>query len=106
MVLLAVESLTWPQILLVTGLGFGIVLVLLCCLVFILKGLGMLMQRVTAPKATKESKQTSDDMAAVAMALHLFKDASKHDEPTAMITFNKRDTAWNPKSEGFNNVGF
>ena len=67
------------------------------------------MQRVTVPKAAqkpKEPKQKPEDMAAVAMALHLFNEASKHDQPTAMITFDKRDTAWNPKSEGFNNVGF
>lgn len=56
MVLLAVESLTWPQILLVTGLGFGIVVALLCVLVYILKGLGWTMQKTTAPKAPKAPK--------------------------------------------------
>lgn len=96
--LLAVTADTW----IVTGLGFGIVLMLLFCLVFILQFFGWIMQKLTAPK---ESKTNTDDIAAIAMALHLAH-ASKHDEPTAMITFDKRDTAWNPKSEGFNNVGF
>ena len=101
MVLLAVTADTW----IVTGLGFGIVLVLLFCLVFILMFFGWIMQKVAAPKAPKEDKAGTDVMAAIAMALHL-SNASKHDAPTSMITFDKRDTAWNPKSEGFNNIGF
>ena len=100
MTLLAVTSDTW----IVTGLGFGIVLVLLFCLVFILMLFGWIMQKATAPKAAKENTDT-DVIAAIGMALHLAKSA-KHDEPTSMITFDKRDTAWNPKSEGFNNIGF
>jgi len=101
MVLLAVTADTW----IVTGLGFGIVLVLLFCLVFILMGFGWIMQKMTAPKAPKADKADTDVMAAIAMALHLSK-ASKHDTPPSMIRFDKRDTAWNPKSEGFNNIGF
>ena len=100
MLLLAVTADTW----IVTGLGFGIVLALLFCLVFILQFFGWTMQKMTAPKEPKEKADT-DVMAAIAMALHLA-NASKHDAPTSMITFDKRDTAWNPKSEGFNNVGF
>ena len=106
MFLLAVTADTW----IVTGLGFGIVLALLFCLVFILMLFGWIMQRMEKGQkreakddATKTSE--TDVIAAIAMALHLSK-ASKHDAPTAMITFDKRDTAWNPKSEGFNNVGF
>ena len=101
MVLLAVTADTW----IVTGLGFGIVLALLFCLVFILMFFGWIMQKATAPKAPEAEKENNDS-AAVAMALYLFRHATKHDEPTSMITFDKRDTAWNPKSEGFNNVGF
>ena len=97
MVLLAITSDTW----IVTGLGFGIVLLLLFCLVFILMFFGWIMQKATAPRKPK----TDDaEIAAIAMALHLSQ--QKHDEPTSMIRFDRRDTAWNPKSEGFNNVGF
>ena len=97
MVLLAVTSDTW----IVTGLGFGIVLLLLFCLVFILMFFGWIMQKATAPRKPK----TDDaEIAAITMALHLSQ--QKHDEPTSMIRFDRRDTAWNPKSEGFNNVGF
>ena len=105
MTLLAVTADTW----IVTGLGFGIVLVLLFCLVFIMMFFGWIMQKMAAPKAPQAPKAAdkteSEVMAAIAMALHL-SDASKHDTPTSMITFDKRDTAWNPKSEGFNNIGF
>ena len=49
MVLLAVTADTW----IVTGLGFGIVLALLFCLVYILRLFGWIMQKTTAPKAPK-----------------------------------------------------
>jgi Na+-transporting methylmalonyl-CoA/oxaloacetate decarboxylase gamma subunit len=125
MILLAVTADTW----IVTGLGFGIVLALLFCLVFILQGFGWIMQKATAPKAPKpekpspESKPTQeniisapakpapapspdDDTAAIAMALYLASCNSKHDAPTGMIAVQARETAWNTKSIGLNNVGF
>jgi sodium pump decarboxylase gamma subunit len=130
MVLLAVTAETW----IVTGLGFGIVLVLLFCLVFILQGFGWIMQKATAPRAPKaeqpapapKASATSaeptdegtkaaiamslaqagdEDIAAVAYALYLARDA-KHDIPTAMISLKQHETAWNTKSIGMNNVGF
>ena len=63
------------------------------------------MQKITAPRAPKTEKK-NDDEAAVAFALYLSRHATEHDAPTSMITFDNRETAWNPKSEGFNNVGF
>ena len=131
MVLLAVTADTW----IVTGLGFGIVLVLLFCLVYIMKLFGWIMQVAEAsktPKAPKEEKPQStpqqstpsaplepekaaiamslaaaaeDDIAAVAYALYLAHHSS-HDIPTAMISLRKHETAWNEKSIGMNNVGF
>ena len=130
MVLLAVTADTW----IVTGLGFGIVLVLLFCLVFILQAFGWVMtsaekgtfctckckkEEPTAnAKAGEEptaeekaviamaiSEANSDDIAAVAYALYLAQD-KKHDIPTAMISLHKHETAWNEKSIGMNNVGF
>lgn len=131
MVLLAVTADTW----IVTGLGFGIVLVLLFCLVYILQFFGWVMQKATAPKAPKaektapESPKTlaksaeptdegtkvaiamslaqagDEDIAAIAYALHLAR-FSKHDIPTPMISLNQHETAWNTKSIGMNNVGF
>lgn len=129
---------TWPDTWAVTGLGFGIVLVLLFCLVFILMFFGWIMQKITAPRAPKAEapkKETqpvsrpakaatgapsdaekaaiamalaeahNDDLVAVAYALYLAKH-SNHDLPTPMISLKQRETAWNTKSIGMNNVGF
>ena len=123
MVLLAVTADTW----IVTGLGFGIVVVLLFCLVYILQAFGWTMQKMTAPKAPKAEKKEvkeevskspisnlqspivaspADDTAAVAYALYLASQDVKHDAPTSMIPSQVRGTAWNTKSIGLNNVGF
>ena len=125
MTLLAVTADTW----IVTGLGFGIVLALLFCLVFILQGFGFIMQKATAPKVPKEEvkkeepkeeKKTvipeapkpaptpspDDDIAAIAFALYLASCNTKHDAPTSMIKPQARETAWNTKSIGMNNQGF
>ena len=123
MVLLAVTADTW----IVTGLGFGIVLLLLFFLVFVLQGFGWVMQKATAPKAPKAEKKEetapsapsvqeapkakapaspADDTAAIAMALYLASRNVKHDLPTSMISLHKHETAWNEKSIGLNNIGF
>ena len=132
MMLLAVTADTW----IVTGLGFGIVLALLFCLVFILMFFGYIMKNLTAPKAPKQEtkeepkaespKPTADgtpsepEKAAIAMTLAQAGDEviaaiayalhlarnSKHDIPTAMISIKGHETAWNTKSIGMNNVGF
>ena len=132
MILLAVTADTW----IVTGLGFGIVLLLLFCLVFILRFFGWVMQKATAPRAPKAPKEEKpaekrversaeptdegtkaaiamaiasageEDEAAIAMALYLANKNSKHDVPTAMISLKAHETAWNTKSIGLNNVGF
>ena len=127
--LLAVTADTW----IVTGLGFGIVLMLLFCLVFILMFFGYIMQKTTAPKAPKADKPAApkasakpaeptdegtkaaiamaiteaqnDDAAAIAYALYLAQN-KEHDIPTAMISLHQHETAWNQKSYGLNNVGF
>lgn len=130
MVLLAITTETW----IVTGLGFGIVLALLFCLVYILQFFGWIMQKATAPRAPKAEKSApapqapvksaeptdegtkvaiamslaqagDEDIAAIAYALHLAR-FSNHDIPTAMISLNQHETAWNTKSIGMNNVGF
>ena len=123
MVLLAVTADTW----IVTGLGFGIVLLLLFFLVFVLQGFGWVMQKATAPKVPKAEKKEetapsapsvqeapkakapaspADDTAAIAMALYLASRNVKHDLPTSMISLHKHETAWNEKSIGLNNIGF
>ena len=126
MVLLAVTADTW----IVTGLGFGIVLALLFCLVYILRFFGWTMQKMEAPKAPKEEKKEepkegkktvipeapevkpapapspADETAAIAFALYLASCDVKHDAPASMIKPQARETAWNTKSIGLNNIGF
>lgn len=93
--LLAVTPETW----IVTGLGFGIVVVLLICLIFILQGFGVVMQKILAPKAPKaaaapapapapakkEYAQDADGAtkAAIAMALAL----ANGDEEKAAVAY-------------------
>ena len=130
--LLAITSDTW----IITGLGFGIVLLLLFFLVYVLRLFGFIMQKATAPREPKPEKPTEekktpsvkvsasnpseDEKAAIAMAIAQAGDEDiaaiayalflaqnkKHDIPTAMISLHKHETAWNEKSIGMNNVGF
>lgn len=130
--LLAVTAQTW----IVTGLGFGIVLVLLIFLIFVLQGFGVIMQKITAPRAPKAPKQESLapqrgkgadfsaekglEIAAIAYALSQANDNDKvaiavalhlyynnaHDIPTSVMAPQARPTAWNHKSVNMNNVGF
>jgi len=97
MTLLAVTADTW----IVTGLGFGIVLVLLFCLVYILLGFGWTMQKIEAPRKPKTSPEggphkvdtpqvarkeagapSEPEKAAIAMAL-----AKAGDEDVAAIAY-------------------
>ena len=124
--LLEITSATW----IVTGLGFGIVLALLFCLVFIMQFFGWTMQKMTAPRAPKApepakaqpatAEPSAEEKAAIAMALTQQDDAAiaaiayalyrnqgaAHDLPTAVIAPQARSTAWNDKSIGLNNKGF
>ena len=114
MVLLVAKSLvdwSWGDTWVVTGLGFGIVVVLLICLVFILQAFGWTMQRMTAPKAPKapeapkqtpktESTQkaaqkaqtapSEPEKAAIAMAIA----ASDSDEIAAVAYAGKLGAYW------------
>ena len=119
MMILAVTAQTW----IVTGLGFGIVLALLFCLVYILTFFGWTMQKATQPKTAPKQKEqkpsaeekaaiamalseaTDDDKVAVAYALYLYQ-GKNHDMTTATIAPQARNTAWNDKSIGLNNKGF
>ena len=125
--LLAITTDTW----IVTGLGFGIVLLLLLCLVFILQGFGWTMQKISEPRAPKaeapkaapaKSAEPTDegtkaaiamalacadneDEAAIAYALYLAHH-SRHDMATSMINLRGNISAWNEKTFGLNNKGF
>jgi len=120
----------------VTLLGFAIVLILLVVLIYVLKLFGWVMQKNNAPKSEKAAPKAmvkpvikpaksaeptdegtmaaiamalaaaqSDDEAAIAMALHLYYN-NAHDIQTTRLTMTGRQSAWNAKSFGMNNVGF
>ncbi|MBQ2441132.1 MAG: OadG family protein [Paludibacteraceae bacterium] len=109
MLFLEITSFTW----MVTGLGFGLVLALLIVFVFIMKLMGWIMQPKSqqteaAPVqevSAKPSKVTGDsnDLAAVATALHLYYNALHDEEPTK-VTVVQHPTSWNTKVYAMNNL--
>ena len=118
MTALLVNGQTW----LVTGVGFGMVIILLIVLIFILQGLGAVVSNITAPKAPKAAAKAapavqapavkagkeSDEMpvAAIAMALHLYFNGVHDEEPTQITIKNveRRYSPWNSKLYGMNNL--
>ncbi len=112
MIFLEVTSQTW----LITILGFTIVLVLLFVFVFIMKGLGAIMQwiekkgnkteqPVVAPVVADNkvgNAQTDNDLAAVTMALHLF--YGIHDIDAPKLTLHSHHSTWNEHTFGINNL--
>lgn len=120
----------------VTLLGFGIVLLLLFFLIFVMMGFGWVMQRINAPAAPKaapaaapapapakaeakaEVKAEDADLAAVAYCLSLASDDKAavayalylynhaQEFPTPVMPLQSRNTAWNSKAYNMNNLGF
>ena len=116
MMLLAITAQTW----FITGLGFGMVVLLLFAFVFVMKFMGWVMQpRVKAKKVeNKPAEQTvthtesklsdtitltADSTAAIALALHLYYNGA-HDEEDTKITIQPHRTQWNNKMYGMNNL--
>ena len=118
---------SWGDMLVMTALGIGFVFVILILLVFVMKGFGLMFnekntyQKPATPKApvnhapaavqqaptvaAPQPKAEDTEMAAVAMALHLYYNANVHDTESYRIT-NKQNgpTAWNMKIFGMNNI--
>ncbi len=114
-ILLAITGDTW----IITGLGFGLVFLLLVALIYILKGFGALMQpkakvvkkaevkeNVEVPEHKKEITLWSSTTAVIAMALHLYYN-EVHDEESTKVTIEKVDrrySPWSSKIHGMNNL--
>lgn len=111
----------WGHTWLITGVGFAMVFVLLVVLIYILKLFGILMHRdekaskkTEAPKAvaaavaqtTAAPASSDDNLAAVAMALHLYYNGVHDEEPTEITIRNieRRYSPWNAKAFGINNL--
>ena len=100
----------------VTGLGFCMVILLLVVLIFILKLLGAVVSNaVKAPKAAIAAPATQtapasvkasadDDLAAIAMALHLYFNGVHDVEPTEIHIKRVERSGWNSKLYGMNNL--
>ena len=103
----------------ITGLGFGMVVLLLFVFVYIMKLMGWIMQpRVKAKKVEETAKETvtytkskiddsitltADSTAAIALALHLYYNGVHYEEDTK-ITIQPHRTQWNNKMYGMNNL--
>lgn len=115
-------SVNWPFIWLVTGVGFIMVFILLIVLMYIMKGLGALSNRISRKVESKAAVATTDEaigevqsqtsdndeipVAAIAMALHLYYN-SIHDEEPTKITIRRIEShgsPWNSKLFGMNNL--
>jgi sodium pump decarboxylase gamma subunit len=101
-------AVNWGNALLITGVGFGLVFLVLVLLIFIVKSFGVIFAQkpkaqaaaVAAPAATEATDET--DMAAIAYVLHTF--YNQHDEESDVLTIRHDDVAyspWNQKSITF-----
>ena len=111
-------AINWSHVWLVTGLGFCMVIALLVVLIFILKLLGAVVSSaVKAPKAAQPKAvaapaaqsapaeaSADDDLAAIAMALHLYFNGVHDVEPTEIHIKRVERSGWNSKLYGMNNL--
>jgi len=110
----------WSHVWMVTGLGFCMVILLLVVLIFILKLLGAVVSNaVKAPKAAEPKTisapaaqalpaaaeaSAQDDLAAIAMALHLYFNGVHDVEPTEIHIKRVERSGWTSKLYGMNNL--
>ena len=111
-------AINWSHVWMVTGLGSCMVIALLVVLIFILKLLGAVVSSaVKAPKAAQPKAvaapaaqsapaeaSADDDLAAIAMALHLYFNGVHDVEPTEIHIKRVERSGWNSKLYGMNNL--
>ena len=112
-------AVNWSHVWMVTGLGFLMVITLLVVLIFILKLLGAAISgavkapKASAPKASAPaatvaaapaSNGADDDLAAIALALHLYFNGVHDVEPTEIHIKRVERSGWNSKLYGMNNL--
>ena len=104
---MTILAVNWGNALLITGVGFGLVFLVLVLLIFIVKSFGLIFtqkpkaQPAVAAAAPVESTDETD-MAAIAYVLHTF--YNQHDEESDVLTIRHDDVAyspWNQKSITF-----
>ena len=102
---MTILAINWGNAFLITGVGFGLVFIVLVLLIFIVKSFGVIFAQkpkaqaaVQTPAATAEATDETD-MAAIAYVLHTF--YNQHDEESDVLTIRHDDVAyspWNQKS--------
>lgn len=114
-------TVNWSHVWMVTGVGFLMVICLLVVLILILKLLGAVISNmVKAPAGTNALKaapatpskpapvaaeaSADDDLAAIAMALHLYFNGVHDVEPTEIHIKRVERSGWNSKLYGMNNL--
>lgn len=108
-------SVNWGNALIITFVGFFIVVLLLVFLVGVVSVFGLISSKNLAPvgnsitenKETElgNSKVTNGEYAAIAMALHLY--SNLHDEESDIITLkniDRRYSPWSSKIYGINEI--
>lgn len=101
-------AINWGNTWLITGVGFGMVFVVLVLLIFIVKSFGLFFnhkpkaQPAAAVATAPAAEVGEEDMVAIAYALHTF--YNMHDEESDVLTIRHEDAAyspWNQKSITF-----
>lgn len=106
----------WTNVLIMTGVGIGVVFIVLVLLVFILQLFGAIattdFKKKTAKTVSNVANSTTEpqhsasdaEKAAIAMALHLYF-AEVHDTESYRLTIRQNaNSAWNSKLYGMNNL--
>jgi sodium pump decarboxylase gamma subunit len=112
-------AINWTNAAIITCIGFGLVVVLLILLVFVLMGFGAIMVRVNAPKketnlkpvavvptpnAVETVEITGEELAAIAMAIQLSKEKAHDAEQKVLTIVSDPNSAWASKTFGINNL--
>lgn len=113
-------AINWTNAWVMTILGFGLVVVLLILLVFVLLLFGAVMMRMNAPKKDSKSLKpvavvptpnttesvdiTGEELAAIAMAIQLSKESAHDTESKVLTIVSNPNSAWASKTFGINNL--
>ncbi|HJA98071.1 MAG TPA: hypothetical protein H9779_00500 [Candidatus Alistipes avicola] len=92
----------WEFILTVTFIGFGLVIVMLLLLVFVMKAFGGVFTHKRKKQLPSQSELDGETVAAIMTALRLFSGA-RHDRETEMLTIlsiKRAYSPWNSKIHG------
>ena len=92
----------WSGILTITCVGFGLVIVMLLLLVFVMKGFGSFFTHQRKKQSPSQTELDEETVAAIMTALKLFGSA-RHDRETEMLTIlsiKRAYSPWNSKIHG------